>query len=68
MNKLPIEKRTMIIRLLVEGNSIRAITRIADVSKNTITKLLVDVDRACQEFHNNTVVSVKSERIQADEI
>lgn len=68
MNKLPIEKRTQIIRLLVEGNSIRSITRISDVSKNTVTKLLVDVGRACQEFHNNTVVNVKSERIQADEI
>lgn len=68
MNKLPIEKRTQIIRLLVEGNSIRSITRITDVSKNTVTKLLVDVGRACQEFHNNTVVNVKSERIQADEI
>ena len=68
MNTLPIEKRTQIIRLLVEGNSIRSITRISDVSKNTVTKLLVDVGRACQEFHNNKVVNVKSERIQADEI
>lgn len=68
MNKLPVEKRSQIIRLLVEGNSIRAITRIADVSKNTVTKLLVDVGRACQQFHNDTVINVKSERIQADEI
>lgn len=68
MNTLPIDKRVQIIKLLVEGNSIRSITRIADVSKNTVTKLLVDVGRACQEFHNNTVVNVKSERMQCDEI
>src|SRR5688572_15542477 len=68
MNTLPLEKKVEIIKLLVEGNSIRAITRIADVSKNTVTKLLVDVGQACQQFHNDTVVGVKSERIQCDEI
>lgn len=68
MNKLPLEKRVQIIKLLVEGSSIRAITRIADVSKNTVTKLLVDIGKACQQFHSDTVVNVKSERIQADEI
>jgi len=68
MNTLPLEKRVEIIKLLVEGNSIRSITRIADVSKNTVTKLLVDVGRSCQQFHNDTVIKVKSERIQCDEI
>lgn len=68
MNTLPLDKRAQIIRLLVEGNSIRSITRIVDVSKNTVTKLLVDIGRACQQFHNEHVVNVKSERIQCDEI
>lgn len=68
MNKLPIEKRTQIIKLLVEGTSLRATSRIADVSINTVTKLLVDVGRACQSFHNENVVNVNSKRIQCDEI
>lgn len=68
MNKLPIEKRTQIISLLVEGNSIRSICRITDVSKNTVTKLLVDIGKACQQFHNDKVVGVKTERLQCDEI
>src|SRR5438552_384967 len=68
MNALPLEKRKQIIQLLVEGNSIRAITRIADVSKNTVIKLLVDVGSACQKFHNETVINVRSERVQCDEI
>lgn len=68
MNKLPIEKRVQIVRLLVEGNSLRSCSRIADVSINTITKLLVDIGRACWEFHDSTVVNVKSNRIQCDEI
>ena len=68
MNKLPIEKRVQIISLLVEGNSLRSASRIADVSINTVTKLLVDVGAACWDFHDNHVVNVNSRRIQCDEI
>jgi IS1 family transposase len=68
MNTLPLHKRKQIIQLLVEGNSLRSCSRIADVSINTVTKVLVDVGRACQEFHDNTVINVKSEKIQCDEI
>jgi len=68
MNKLPIEKRVQIIQLLVEGNSLRATSRIADVSINTVTKLLVDVGRACEKFHNETVKGIKAKRVQADEV
>lgn len=68
MNKLPIAKRTQISHLLVEGMSLRATSRIADVSINTVTKLLVDVGAACQKFHDETVVNVNSQRVQCDEI
>lgn len=68
MNNLPTYKKTQIISLLVEGNSLRATTRITGVSRTTILKLLVDVGRACQQFHNEKVVNVKSERLQCDEI
>lgn len=40
MNKLPIEKQTQVIRLLVEGNSLRSISRILDLSFNTVLKLV----------------------------
>ncbi len=68
MNKLSIEKRTQIITMLVEGNSLRATSRMADVSINTVTKLLVDTGKACQEYHDKNVVNVNSKRIQCDEI
>ena len=68
MNKLPIEKKVKIINLLVEGNSLRSTSRIADVSFNTVLKLLPQVGRACEKFHNETVITVKAKRIQADEI
>jgi hypothetical protein len=68
MNKLPIAKRVQIINLLVEGSSLRAASRIADVSINTVSKLLVDIGQACQLFHDETVRGVVAKRVQADEI
>jgi IS1 family transposase len=68
MNQLSIAKRTQIIQLLVKGTSLRATSRIADASINTVTKLLVDVGKACQDFHDAMVVNVKSQCVQCDEI
>jgi len=68
MNKLPIEKRTQIIQLLVEGNSLRATSRIADVSFNTVLKLVPQLGIACQKFHDEHVKNVRTERLQCDEI
>jgi IS1 family transposase len=68
MNRLTLEKRTQIIGLLVEGNSLRATSRLADVSINTVTKLLVDVGTACQKYHDEHVLNVASKRVQCDEI
>lgn len=68
MNRLPIEKRVQIIKLLVEGNSLRSTSRICDCSINTVTKLLVDVGQACQSFHDEVMYNIKSRRIQCDEI
>lgn len=68
MNRLPLAKRTQIIQLLVEGMSLRATSRVADVSINTVSKLLVDVGIACLKFHSQTVVKVQSKRVQCDEI
>jgi IS1 family transposase len=68
MNKLPLEKRVQILSMLCEGSSMRSISRVCDVSINTVTKLLVDAGRACATFHDQTVRGVKSQRIQVDEI
>lgn len=68
MNKLPLEKRTQIINMLCEGNSLRATSRMTGTSINTVSKLLVDVGKACIRFHNETVVNINAKRVQADEI
>jgi len=68
MNRLTLEKRTQIIGLLVEGTSLRATSRLADASINTVTKLLIDIGEACQRYHDEHVQNVKSKRVQCDEI
>ncbi|MBS0498360.1 MAG: DDE-type integrase/transposase/recombinase [Proteobacteria bacterium] len=68
MNKLSIEKRAMILTLLVEGSSMRSTSRIADVSINTVTKLLIDAGTVCAEYQNEHLLNIKSKRVQCDEI
>ena len=52
MNRMPLAKRAQIIGFLVEGMSLRAASRLADCSINTVTKLLVDVGMACAEYQD----------------
>jgi IS1 family transposase len=68
MNKLPIAKRVQILSMLCEGSSMRSISRVADVSINTVAKLLTQAGEACEAFHDENVRGVKSKRIQCDEI
>jgi IS1 family transposase len=68
MNKLPIEKRTQIVSMMVEGNSLRAIARVVGVSFNTVVKLLCDLGQACQEYHDEHVRNLKTSRVECDEI
>lgn len=68
MNKLPLAKRAKVIGCLVEGNSIRATVRMTGVAKNTVTKLLVDVGRACAEYQDAALRNLPCKRVQCDEI
>lgn len=54
--------------MLVEGSSMRSISRVTDVSINTVSKLLVDAGNAAIAIHNETVQGVTASRIQCDEI
>lgn len=68
MNKLPSSKRVQILKLLVEGASLRSITRVADVSVNTVTKLLVEAGNACSAYHDEKVRGLACKRVQVDEV
>jgi IS1 family transposase len=68
MNKLPLETRVQILSMLVEGSSMRSISRVCDVSINTVTKLLVEAGAACMDFHSRTVKGLQTQYLQCDEI
>ncbi len=54
--------------MLVEGNSLRATSRLADVSINTVTKLLVSLGLACERYQQEKLCNLPCKRIQCDEI
>jgi IS1 family transposase len=68
MNKLDRETRAKIIQLLCEGMSIRAITRVLGVGKNTVARLLVDAGVACAAYQDRVLRNLPCERVQVDEI
>src|SRR5438105_3337738 len=46
----------------------RTISRVCDVSFNTVAKLLIDAGKVCAAFHDEKVRNVKARRVQVDEI
>jgi len=68
MNRKSVKERAQILRCLVEGNSIRSTSRITGASKNTITKLLVEVGQACSEYQNKHLQNLDCKRIECDEV
>ena len=68
MNKLPLAKRVQMLSMLCEGASMRSVSRVADVSVNTVAKLLADAGKACAAHHDKAVRGVKAKRVQCDEI
>ena len=68
MNKLSKKRRAKIIKMLVEGSSLRSISRIEDASINTVSKLLVEAGATCAEYHDKAVRGMRSQHVQLDEI
>jgi lambda repressor-like predicted transcriptional regulator len=67
MNKLPKHIRAQIISMLIEGASMRSVSRVTGVSINTVSKLLVEAGEACCSYHDETVRNIAAKRIQCDE-
>ena len=68
MNKLSSVKRAEILGLMAEGVSLRAITRITGVSKNTLAKLVEDAGQAFAEYQDRMFRNLTCKRLQVDEI
>lgn len=46
----------------------RSISRVCDVSFNTVAKILADAGKVCMTFHDEKVRKLRSRRVQVDEI
>jgi FixJ family two-component response regulator len=68
MNKLPFEKRRQILHAMVEGNSVRGIAWLVDVSPVTVLRYLALAGTACSKFHDVAVRGLKIRAAESDEI
>ncbi len=68
MNRLDTQTRVLILRYLVEGMSVRATARTADVHKATVTKLMIEAGKACAAYQDRALRDLPCQRIQVDEI
>lgn len=68
MNRLSLDERVAVLRALVEGNSIRATSRMAGAAKGTILKLLAEVGDACDRYQDETIRGLSCVHVQLDEI
>ena len=67
-NVLRREKQEAVIRCLINGSSVRATERIADVHRDTILRLLVRVGGNCERLLDRTMRRLTCRRLQVDEI
>jgi uncharacterized protein YerC len=65
MNKLTTAKRAQIVSALVEGNSLRATSRMTGISKVTILRLLEVLGPACVEYQDK---AYPQPDVQADSV
>ncbi len=65
--RLPMEKVSMILRCLAEGNSVRSTSRLCDVEKRTVLNLLKTAGDACERFMERTLQNVPVKELQLDE-
>lgn len=66
--RLPLEKALSVIRLLVEGCSIRSAERITGVEKRTIMSLLLLVGDRCEKLTTERIQGLRVADVQCDDL
>lgn len=66
--RLPIEKATLVLSLLIEGVSIRSAERISTVHRDTVCKLLRLAGGKCDQIMNTLVRGLEVEDVELDEL
>jgi IS1 family transposase len=67
-NKMPVEKRNSILRLLTEGNSIRSVTRLMATNIPTVLRQLAWAGEHCRELMNDRLTGLHLGHVEVDEM
>jgi len=65
---LPVEKAELVLKLLLEGNSVSSVVRLTEVHQKTILKLLVLAGEKAERIMAEKIRNVPVTEIQADEV
>jgi IS1 family transposase/lambda repressor-like predicted transcriptional regulator len=65
---LPMEKAETIVKMLVEGVSVRSIERVTGVHRDTILRLLVKAGERCEKLLGDKIRNVPVKDVELDEI
>lgn len=68
MNRLPAQKRALILRCLLDGTSMRATGRVAEVAKQTVADLFHDAAMFAYETQDKLLRNIHCKRLELDEI
>ena len=68
MNVLKPHKKIAVLSALVEGNSIRAVSRMTEVHKTTILRLLAEIGERCAKLLDEKMRGLSCREIEADEV
>ncbi len=68
MNRLNRDKQIQIVNAIVEGSSMRAASRMADVAFNSVLNLLPQIGKACADYQDAVLRNLTCKRIQCDEV
>ena len=67
-NRISADKQARILNMLVEGASLRSITRIESCSLHTVLRLVETAGKVCLDYHDQHVRDVPAQLVQCDEI
>jgi IS1 family transposase len=65
---LSVEIGELVLKLLVEGNSVNSVERITGVNHTTILKLLVLAGQKCEKLMGRLIVNIPVRDVQCDEL
>jgi transposase-like protein/IS1 family transposase len=65
---LPVDKASIILNMLLEGNSVASVSRMTGVHTGTILRLLVKAGEKCERIMATKIVNVSARDIELDEL